>query len=206
MWSEHQVGKGRGARRHHIICGTVHTRPCLALNLFVRELSKRHDSCECTIRSLLERTPPCNVSELVGQQDFSYFCLFVLQNWSTVSTVCWTCRHGCMPLCFIFDFFLLFFLHLTMEACGLKRHRLWHHRQLPYPMRAKPHLPDAKVYANTHSFHLCVCVCVYRYIYKEREIFMNLFFLFCDESYYYETNKKQFFLVEHCHVILKGSV
>lgn len=75
-------------------------------------------------------------------------------------------------------------------------------------MRAKPHLPDAKVYANTHSFHLCVCVCVYRYIYKKREIFMNLFFLFCDESYYYETNKNQFFffLVEHCHVILKGSV
>lgn len=60
-WVTQNVKEGQvdcGTRRH---LWYTHTRPRLALNLFVRELSKWHDSCECTISSLLERAPPCHV-------------------------------------------------------------------------------------------------------------------------------------------------
>lgn len=181
----------------------VHTRPCLALNLFVRELSKRHDSCECTIRSLLERTPPCNVSELAGQQYFSYFCLFVLQNWSTFNCLldmqAW--MYAFVLYFRIFFFFFIWpwkFVALNVTVYDITDSSLtqWEPSLIFQTQRFMP----------IRTASICVYACVYRYIYKEREIFMNLFFLFCDESYYYETNKKNFFLVEHCHVILKGSV
>lgn len=82
MWCRVRLIVGRGGT-----CGT-HTRPHLALNLFVRELSKRHDSCECTISSLLERAPPCHVQ------------------WA-----------GWSAILFLFWFYLLSFLFLQYSGC-----------------------------------------------------------------------------------------
>lgn len=83
-----------------------------------------------------------------------------------------------------------------------------HHRQLPRPMRAKPHLPDAR-FMPIRTASICVYACVYIDIYIKREKYLWIYFF----SYFVmrAINKKQMektslFLVEHCHVILKGSV
>lgn len=61
-------------------------------------------------------------------------------------------------------------------------------------MRAKPHLPDTRL-MPIRTASISVYACVYIDIYKEREIFMNLFF-----SYFVtrtinkkQTEKKQVF-------------
>lgn len=128
-------------------------------------------------------TLSCSVSWLVSEIVFFFIIITffftntwaVLGNWSTISTG----RAGMdIPLCFIFFYFL------TMEACGLNVTGLWHHRQLPRPMRAKPHLPDAR-FMPIRTASICVYACVYIDIYIKREkyLWIYFFFLFCDESY-----------------------
>lgn len=116
-------------------------------------------------------------SDLVGQQDFSFFCLFVCLFCKTDRLFQRFAGHAGMDICLcaLFSILFYFFFIWPWKLVALNVTGLWHHRQLHHPMRAKPHLPDAKVYASTHSFHLCVCVCVYRYIYKKRNIYESIF-------------------------------
>lgn len=125
--------------------------------------------------------------------------LVVLGNGSTVPT---GCAGMDIPLCFIFFFFFWPWKFVALNVTGLR-----HYWQLLRPMRAKPHLPDTRL-MPIRTASISVYACVYIDIYKEREIFMNLFF-----SYFVtrtinkkQTEKNKSFLVEHCHVILKGSV
>lgn len=72
---------------------------------------------------------------------------------------------------------------MALNVTGLR-----HHRQLPRPMRAKPHLPDTR-FMPIRTASISVYACVYIDIYIKREVFMNLFFF----SYFVTRaiNKKQ---------------
>lgn len=52
-----------------------------------------------------------------------------------------------------------------------------HHRQLPRPMRAKPHLPDAR-FMPIRTASICVYACVYIDIYIKREKYLWIYFFF----------------------------
>ncbi len=126
-------------------CGTlwpvVHTRPRLALNLFVRELSKRHDSCECTISSLLERAPPCHVQKAGWSARLLLFCWVFLPILGCFWETDWLLQQDVQVWYALFGFssfwpWKLVALNITGQC---------HHRQLPRPTRAKPHLPDVYI-------------------------------------------------------------
>lgn len=165
MWLEGHVDVGRGGT----LWPVVHTRPRLALNLCVRELSKRHDSCECTISSLLERAPPCHVQKAGWSARLLLFLIFLPILWLFWETD-WLLQQD-VQVWYPFVLYLVFLLFDHGSSS-----RSVSSQTAPSPNESEASSSRCKVYANTHRFHLCVCVCVYRYIYKEREIFMNLFF------------------------------
>lgn len=163
MWWRVRLIVGRGGT-----CGT-HTQPRLALNLFVRELSKRHDSCECTISSLLERAPPCHVqwagwSAILFLFWFYLFFFFFTILWLFLGS--WST--GWISLCALFSSFWPWKLvALTSPVYDI--------RQLPRSIRAKPHLPDAR-FMPIRTASICVYACVYIDIYIKREKYLWIYF------------------------------
>lgn len=110
-------------------------------------------------------------SELVGQRycfcfDFIFFLFFFYNTRAVFGKLI---DRMDITLCFIFFFFL------TMEARGLNVTSLWHHRQLPRSMRAKPHLPDAR-FMPIRTASICVYACVYIDIYIKREKYLWIYF------------------------------
>lgn len=122
---------------------------------------KQHDSCECTICSLLEESPlPCPAGGATGTDtqiviltlalSFNFFSFgFVLVSQPTALRVRWTRRSSWCP-----------FTVETMEACCLILSSFRHHPSASSSRR--------KVIANTHSFLRvcafvceCACVCIY---------------------------------------------
>lgn len=145
MWLEHQVEERRRCQiqfEKALIWSVVHTRHCLVLNLFVRELSKRHDSCECTICSLLERMAPCSVQWADWSVDWFNSLL--------------DGRHG-YP--FVFYFFICFLL--TMEARGLKRHRSMTSQTAPSSNESEASSSRRKGFCQyTQLPYVCMRVCI----------------------------------------------
>lgn len=162
VWTEGREGVLGGGET---VWPVVHTqpRPRLALTLSVRKFENWHDSCECTICSLLEISAlPCPAQPDTHTDIllFRYIFFKLLDCWKTISTIGWTRR-------FWYPIVLYFGDH----------GRLWpylspfiHPHWLRHSVGQSASSSRLKVTANTHSFlrvWVCVHVCVYIYIKRE---------------------------------------
>lgn len=112
-------------------------------------------------------------SKLVGRRDC--YCFVFLPVLGLFWETDWLFQQDVQAWISLCALFLFFFYFWPWKLVALNVTGLCHHRQLPRPMRAKPHLPDAR-FLPICTASICVYACVYIDIYIKREKYLWIYF------------------------------